>query len=182
MGWHRNGRKLAQKSPNNLHFPATESMSILNLTDVPEYIPTLAEWHHHEWAHLNPGRTLEKRIESMQGYLGEDLVPSTFIYKHDGQLAGSAAIVVCDMDTRKDLTPWLASVFVAPMFRRQGIGSKLVRHLMLQARQRGIASLYLFTPDQVRFYQKLGWSVLTTDTYHGCPVTVMQACLTGISD
>lgn len=150
-------------------------MNIIDLAAEPEHIPTLAAWHHREWAHLNPGATLEERIDRMQGYLASGLVPSTFICKQDGQLAGSAALVASDMDTRPMLTPWLASVFVAPSFRRQGIGGELVRHVMLRAKLGGIETLYLFTPDRQMFYQKLGWRTLSREAYRGVAVTVMQA-------
>ncbi|MDD1620469.1 MAG: GNAT family N-acetyltransferase [Methylococcaceae bacterium] len=152
-------------------------MSIVNLSVEPDHIPTLADWHHNEWAYLNPGGSLQKRIAKMQGYLGSELVPSTFIYKQDGVLAGSAAIVVSDMDSRPELTPWLASVFVAPEFRRQGIGSRLVEQVMTQARQAGIDRLYLFTPDRADFYQKLGWTPMAEEMYRGHSVTVMQVSL-----
>ncbi|MCK9606748.1 MAG: GNAT family N-acetyltransferase [Methylomonas sp.] len=149
-------------------------MNIIDLSHQPEHIPTLAAWHHRQWRHLNPGGTLEERIDGMQGYLSKRLVPSTFICKCNGQLAGSAAIVASDMDTRPTLTPWLASVFVAPPFRNRGIGGRLVEHAMLQARLGGIETLYLFTPDQAAFYQKLGWQILSEENYRGIAVTVMQ--------
>lgn len=150
---------------------------ILNLSQEPQHIPTLAAWHHQEWAHLNPGGTLEKRIAKMQTYLEAGLVPSTYIYKQNGQLTGSAALIECDMDTRAELTPWLASVFVSPKFRRQGIGSALVRHVMLQAQLADLPRMYLFTPDQADFYQKLGWQTLLQESYRGCWVTLMQVDL-----
>jgi len=152
-------------------------MSIINLADEPEHIPTLATWHDSEWAHLNPGRSLEQRIQSMQAYLGGNLIPSTFIYKHQDRLAGSAAITASDMDNKPQWTPWLASVFVEPSFRNQGIGSQLVRHVMTQALRAGITRLYLFTPDRAAFYQKLGWTILLEDVYRGHAVTVMRADL-----
>lgn len=150
---------------------------ILDLTQEPQHIPALAAWHHAEWAHLNPGRSLRDRVESMQHYLDDGLVPSTFICKCDGQLAGSAAIVDCDMDTHPEWTPWLASVFVAPAFRRRGLGSELVRYLMLRAQNAGIENLYLFTPDRAAFYHKLGWRLLGEEDYRTCRVSVMQICL-----
>lgn len=156
---------------------ATLNMNIITLSAEPEHIPTLAQWHHAEWAHLNPGCTLEKRIAKMQVYLDSELVPSTFIYKHEGQLAGSAAIIQSDMDTRQELAPWLASVYVAPDFRRQGVGSKLVAHVMLQAKAAGIAKLYLFTPDRAEFYKKRGWTIMVEEQYRGHHVTLMTAFL-----
>ncbi|OAH97468.1 GCN5 family acetyltransferase [Methylomonas methanica] len=149
-------------------------MTIINLSQEPYQIPTLAKWHQAEWADLNPGQTLEQRIDRMQAYLSSALIPSTFIYKHEDQLAGSAAIIESDMDTRPELTPWLASVYVAPEFRRKGIGAKLVKHVMLQAKTAGVAKLYLFTPDQADFYKKLGWTALTDEYYRNHRVTVMS--------
>ncbi|NOU14214.1 MAG: GNAT family N-acetyltransferase, partial [Methylococcaceae bacterium] len=73
-------------------------MQILNIIDEPEHIPTLAEWHHKEWSYLNPEGSIQKRIEKMQSYLADGLIPSTFIAKAT-VLLGSAAIVELDMDT-----------------------------------------------------------------------------------
>lgn len=147
-------------------------MQILDLKHEPHHIPKLAEWHHNQWSSLNPGGSLEKRIEKMQAYLGTDLIPSTFIAKA-AMLLGSAAIIDHDMDTRLDLSPWLASVFVAPEYRNNGIGGSLVRHVMQTAKQAGIERLYLFTPDRESFYRKLGWQVLSKEEYRGHAVTVM---------
>jgi len=152
-------------------------MTILDLACEPEHIPTLADWQHRQWQDLNPGRTLEQRIASMQNYLCESLLPSTFIYKHRQQLAGSSALIACDMDSHPELSPWLASVYVDEEFRRQGIGSSLVKHAMEQARQAGIARLYLFTPDRAEFYLRLGWSKMAEEIYRGQRVTLMQAIL-----
>ena len=104
-------------------------------------------------------------------------MPRTFIYTHNGNALGSAALVASDMDTRPGLTPWLASVFVAPPFRRQGIGSALVRHAMRQAEAAGISRLYLFTPDRAGFYQDLGWQTMSVDDYRDQAVTLMQVDL-----
>lgn len=150
---------------------------IVDLAQEPEHIPLLASWHHQQWRALNPGDTLERRIERMQAYLDAALIPSTFIYKRDQRLAGSAAIIACDMDCHPELGPWLASVYVAPAWRRQGIASQLVNHVMQQARAAGLSHLYLFTPDQRDFYQRLGWQSLFDTSYHQHAVTVMQAKL-----
>ena len=150
-------------------------MSIVDLTTVPHHLPTLAAWHQAEWAYLNPGQTLPMRIAKMQAYLEEGLIPTTFVFELQGKLAGSAAIIACDMDTRPQWTPWLASVFVAPQFRRQGIGGQLARHVMAQAAAAGHAQLHLFTPDRAAFYERLGWQAIGEEVYRGSPVSVMRA-------
>jgi len=149
---------------------------IFNLKDEPENLEKLASWHQDEWSYLNPGENLAGRITGMQSHLNNEFIPSTFIAK-DKTLLGSAAIVSQDMKTEPPLTPWLASVFVRPENRKQGIGRKLVLHVMTQARNEGIDILYLYTPDQVSFYSKLGWSVLDERQYKGSDVTIMQVRL-----
>jgi N-acetylglutamate synthase-like GNAT family acetyltransferase len=153
--------------------PFLEPFNITDLKTEPHHISVLADWHHKEWSSLNPGQTVDQRIESMQSYLSDDLIPSTFVARGD-QLMGSAAIIESDMDTKPELTPWLASVFVAKEFRNQGIGSHLVEHVMEEARKAGVRDLYLFTPDRVAFYERLGWRVVDHEEYRGHWVTVMS--------
>jgi len=147
---------------------------ILDLRDRPHYLPTLAQWHHAEWEHINPGLTLQQRIEKMAFYLHADFVPSTFVWEDDDAVLGSAAIIDSDMDTHPEWMPWLASVFVQQDRRGEGIGTALVRHAMDAARSQGIPSLYLFTPDQVGFYQVLGWKPILQEQYRGERVTIMK--------
>jgi N-acetylglutamate synthase-like GNAT family acetyltransferase len=153
-------------------------MKIIDLKFEPHHIPVLAGWHHGEWSYLNPNWSFEQREKDMRLHLTDDLVPSTFVALED-QLLGSAAIIEHDMDTRPDLSPWLASVFVAPEYRCKGVGSKLVMHVMKKAKEAGIPVLYLFTPDKERFYQKLGWQTISNETYRGHLVPVMRVNLIG---
>jgi GNAT superfamily N-acetyltransferase len=152
-------------------------MLIQDLKYQPQHLPTLAAWHHHEWWSLNPGSSVEQRIEDMQAYLSADFIPSTFIATQF-ELMGSAAIVAHDMDINPELTPWLASVFVAPAYRNQGIGSQLVKFAMQQTHQAGIETLYLFTSaSREAFYQRLGWEVLSKEEYYGSVVSIMRVDL-----
>lgn len=152
-------------------------INIFDLIDEPQHIIQLAKWHYKEWAILNPGQSLEDRINNMQTYLKKDFIPSMYIAKYNNHLAGSVAIVEHDMVTRKELSPWLASVYVTVELRNKGIGSQLVQHTVRKAKESGIDKLYLFTPDKVDFYKRLGWSVLEETAYHCEPVTIMQICL-----
>ena len=140
---------------------------------MPDYLPQLAAWHQAQWSYLNPGESLHARIARMQAYLNADFIPSTFVAVMDGQLLGSAAIVAHDMDTRPELGPWLASVYVAPAYRRRGIARALIEYVIAQARQHGIDRLYLFTPDQTEYYARLGWSVVEKTDYRASEITIM---------
>ena len=151
-------------------------LQLINLKNQPEHIESLAHWHHSEWSHFNPKENITQRITRMQTYLDDSFIPSTYI-AFDEELLGSAAIVKNDMDTKPELSPWLASVYVNAEKRNKGIGTKLVTHLMQQARLNNIDNLYLLTPDHKKFYQRLGWQIIGDEKYHGFDVTVMQISL-----
>jgi GNAT superfamily N-acetyltransferase len=98
-------------------------------------------------------------------HLNRDRIPLTLLALVESQPVGTASIFLHDMDTRMDLTPWLAAVYVLPEFRGQGIGSQLVRAIEDVATRLQLERLYLFTPDREDFYARLGWSVLETAEY-----------------
>lgn len=149
-------------------------MKIINLTAAPEHIPTIATWHQAQWGYLNPGGTLESRIERMQRFLKGAAMPAMYICVDGKQLVGTAALVESDMDSHPELSPWLASVYVNPDYRKRGIGSALVKHVVSQARTQGFSPLYLFTPDQAKFYRELGWQFIAQESYRGGEATLMK--------
>ena len=154
-------------------------LNIINLKYQPQHIETLAKWHHKEWSHFNPHESISQRITRMQPYLNSNFIPTTYVAT-DHELLGSAAIVVNDMETQTELSPWLASVYVSEKKRNRGIGTKLVKHILRLAQTNNIDKLYLLTPDQHLFYQRLGWSVRSEELYHGTTVTVMEITLNNL--
>jgi N-acetylglutamate synthase-like GNAT family acetyltransferase len=154
-------------------------MYIDSLANHPDAVSTLARWHHEQWKHLSPGDSIEQRIARLQAHLDIESIPTTFVAlssqeKGATKVVGSASLISHDMDTHPEWTPWLASVFVAPQHRGQGIGTALVRRVIQQARMLGIAQLYLFTtPDKKGFYARLGWSLIERTRYRGYQQIVM---------
>ena len=77
------------------------------------------------------------------------------------------------METRPDLTPWLAGLFVRSASRGLGVGSLLARHAVSAAAAMGVARLYLYTHAAHDFYERLGWRALEPAIYEGQDVTIM---------
>ncbi len=149
-------------------------LTISFLADTPQHLPTVASWIFDEWDHLIPGFTLEKLEAKLKGYLNKDTVPLALVALSDGLPVGTASIQPEDMSTRPDLSPWLAAVYVAPDYRNKGIGAQLVKGIENAARSLGIRKLYLFTPDQEKFYARLGWSLMETTNYRDQQVVIMD--------
>jgi GNAT superfamily N-acetyltransferase len=157
------------------------NMLISYLADYPQYLPTVAGWIFDEWGWEMPGSTLENIQAEFSLHLNRDRIPLTMLALADGQPAGTASIFLHDMDSRMDLTPWLAGVYVVPEFRRQGVGSQLVRAIEAAATRLQLGRLYLFTPDQEAFYARLGWSVLETVEYRHHSNVIMTKSLLEVS-
>ena len=149
-------------------------MQINYLADHQDFIPTLAEWHHREWAYLRPGDSVAARITRLRGYCGHREIPTVLVAFTDRTLAGSAMLVEHDMDTRTELSPWLAGVFVAPDHRRHGVGAALVRRVIVDATALGVHRLYLYTPNTENFYSSRGWALVERTSYRGADVAVMS--------
>ena len=139
-----------------------------------EYVFQLATWHHNEWLHLNPGATLEERTARYKKSVLTQSLPEIMIACEGDKLLGSVTLDKEDMDTRKFLTPWLASLFVEPDNRGRGIASALIKFCVNYAKQQGFKNLYLFTEDQRDFYQHRGWHFVEALEYRNAEVDLMS--------
>nr|WP_255365688.1 GNAT family N-acetyltransferase [Alishewanella sp. HH-ZS] len=103
-------------------------------------------------------------------------MPISWVVVYEHQVVGTASLLLHDMQTNRELSPWLANIYLAPSVRGKGLGKWLVQQVMTEARQLGLMQLYLFTEDQAAFYQRLGWQVLKQELYQGKAVTIMSWC------
>jgi GNAT superfamily N-acetyltransferase len=148
-------------------------MRINYLSDHPEALPTLAQWQHAEWGNLRPGDTVEKRTARLWGYSKRDRIPLTVVALDGSDVLGSASLIEHDMETRMELTPWLAGVFVGEQYRRRGIGAELVRRIMTEAARLKVPLLYLYTVHSESFYAALGWKLMERTSYRGHDIVIM---------
>ena len=148
-------------------------MRIEYLADRPEALPILAQWQHQEWGWLRPGDTLEKRMARLEGMAKRDRIPVTVVAMEGNEVLGSASLIEHDMETRMELTPWLAGVFVGEPYRRRGIGAELVRRIMNEAKKFNVSLLYLYTVQSENFYAALGWKLLERTSYREQNVVIM---------
>lgn len=149
-------------------------MKIVNLKDLPSCIETLTQWHYIEWGALYPGCDLSDFRADMEASLLADVIPQTWVLSEGGRVWGSVSILKEDLPNYPELSPWLANVYVEPSRRGQGYGQQLVKVAMGYAQQENLGPLFLYTPDQVSFYEKLGWRTFNDDSYHGKKIFLMS--------
>lgn len=149
-------------------------MTIAYLCDYPHFAPVIGRWLFDIWGHATPEKSLDDWVHSVAAHTHRDRLPLALVGLEGETLVGTAALHDYDMDTRRDLSPWLANVYVAAGYRRHAYGSQLVEAAVAEARRLGIDSLYLYTPDQERMYARLGWTALERCEYLGERVVIMQ--------
>ena len=148
-------------------------MTIEYLADHPETLDTLVQWLHREWGNVRGGETLEQRRTRFAGSMNRDRIPLAVVALEAGEVLGSASLIAHDMETRMELTPWLASVFVGEQYRRRGVGAELVRRIMAEAGKLKVPLLYLYTVHSERLYASLGWTVAERTKYLEQTVVIM---------
>ena len=148
------------------------------LGERPDTVPTLAAWLYEQWGYFHDHDSVERRIGELNARLQSDRIPVSFVAlaseAPDAPPIGTASLTPDDLETRPDLSPWLASVFVQAEHRQSGAGSALVNAVVAHARKLRFPILYLFTEDRIQFYERLGWTVVCAEVYRGHPVTVMK--------
>lgn len=149
-------------------------MIIDYLANHKQVIPALARWFHAEWGYLHPERTYTdvERLITERAQTGR--IPVALVAFDGKELLGTVCLKVHDMDTRLDLTPWLAGLYVSDQKRREGIGTALIAAIEKEAFELGVSELYLYTPESESFYAKRGWHVREKTEYHGYAVTLMD--------
>jgi predicted N-acetyltransferase YhbS len=150
------------------------AMRILVLAETP-HVPAVAAWLHGQWWGA-AGWTLPDTGAWLRAATGP-AAPVTFVAEEDGMPLGTAALDTDDLPSRPDLSPWLASVYVAPAARGRGIAGALVRHVEATAHALGHRRLWLFTSDAARFYAARGWQEVGKEECRGDPVTLMSRAL-----
>lgn len=148
-------------------------MQILNLKEKQEHISKIAKLLFDQWGHLTPGSTLDSAIEKVEMRCRGNGIPSAFVAETDSKPAGTVSIVKHDMEIRKDLSPWVASLYVAEEFRHRDIGRKLMIFIESYAREIGVERIYLFTPDKQKMYSFLGWNHFEEIEYRSVMVSIM---------
>ena len=91
----------------------------------------------------------------------------------DGVPAGTCLLTPKELEPCHPVSPWLAGLYVAPEFRRRGIGKLLIRAIEDQARKRGNAQLYLYADDATSYYEKLEWRVVEQTMWKDHPMALM---------
>jgi GNAT superfamily N-acetyltransferase len=148
-------------------------IKIENLNKHRDKIKEIASLFYEEWRYLYKDTTLGELEEKFIKRANSGDIPMALVAVQDNTFLGTVSLKSNDMDTREDLFPWLAGVYVKKEFRGQGVAKALIDALLSYARSIGFNKIYLYTPNAEAYYKKLGWKVLDQEWHKGMQVTIM---------
>jgi GNAT superfamily N-acetyltransferase len=140
----------------------------INVADIiplhlcPEYAPILAYWAYREW-YQDRSVGFDVVLKAYLGRVNDDSLPQCLVAVEDSFPVGMVTLKLDELWSRKDLNPWLSSLFVDPARRNRGIGAELVRAVLARSTELGYDGAYLFIGRRgaarlERYYARLGWA------------------------
>lgn len=146
------------------------------LADDLEAVPRLAAWLHDEW----PGvYSAEHAARTIAPLVNRDRLPFALVAR-DGMLDPMGMVgVIAGSTPRGEPAAVLLALYVAPPYRRRGVGGALCARAVSEARTMGWPTVAAYTPDRDAFYRRLGWQsamrAIVTAGPVGLPVWYIEA-------
>jgi GNAT superfamily N-acetyltransferase len=151
--------------------------TIVTISDQPDLAPLVARWRVEAFFNYPGGYSVEEMTALiLEPPLGQE---ATFVLFDHDRPVGTAALISTDLETRPDLTPWLAGLFVEPAFRRRGHATRLIRTVEAFALASSIPVLWLYTSTAEALYARLGWQRAGLEDERGEQVVLMKRTLSG---
>jgi predicted N-acetyltransferase YhbS len=128
---------------------------IKHLIDYPEHLETVSIWIYQEF--IDKTSVKYEEIKEFFKKRFHHKLPITLIALKGGECIGTISLFEGDLDTRRDLKPWLAALYVKKEYRGQGIGAELINSIINMADALGYKTIYLRTEHTSEYYKKRNW-------------------------
>ena len=148
------------------------TIRIVAVSAEPGLAAMVAQWRLDTFPQATRGYTLERLTALIS--TPPPGPAETFVLFDGDQPAATAGLAGTDLESRPDLTPWLAGVIVLPAFRGRGHAAALVRRVEATAWKAGAPVLWLYTTRAEGLYLRLGWESVGMEQDAGRPVVLMR--------
>jgi predicted GNAT family acetyltransferase len=145
--------------------------SIEAVSNRPELAAIVAEWLVGAFGYPGGKSVQEMTTLILQPTNGPE---ETYVLFDEDRPVATASLVHDDLESRRDLTPWLAGVFVEPAFRGRGYATALVRRVEAFAAAASVPTLWLYTATAEPLYARMGWQRAGLEQDRGQEVLLMM--------
>jgi GNAT superfamily N-acetyltransferase len=129
-------------------------IQIFEITEKPELLKDAVDYFWNHWGSDSNRNFYRDCIEKSCDT--ESDIPRFYLAFEYNKIVGSYAILRSDLNSRQDLFPWFACLYVEAEYRGKNIGAQLQNHAINQSRFKGYEKLYLCT-DLTDYYERNNW-------------------------
>jgi GNAT superfamily N-acetyltransferase len=135
-----------------------KAWTLSNLNAVPQFADTIADRGWHAWKSNGDSSIMDYRAGLEPMLTSANSIPFAVV-AHDAETyLGSVLVIEHDLDARPNLSPWIAALWVEPVFRSKGVAQQLVERAVAQAKDLGVKQVYLCAlPHMAPYYLARGW-------------------------
>jgi GNAT superfamily N-acetyltransferase len=130
-----------------------EETSIVELSDCPEFIPTVIRWIRQEWPDSRDNRAIEERL---CGSGKRNALPMALVAVYGGVPIGFVSVTLYEKGIEEGRPHWIDGLYVEPAYRGQGLASRLLEKAESMSAHLGITELFALT-EIPGLYHKCGW-------------------------
>ncbi|MFE5317806.1 GNAT family N-acetyltransferase [Paenibacillus sp. NPDC056579] len=133
---------------------------IKSIIECPQRKRELTEFVIEKWPQVKKVvlPTIEESVTSA------GVFPFTFLLLKNEKIIGFYQLIEQEFVTRKDISPWIAPLFIDENERGQALGAFLLAHARKIAGQLNYDKVYLAT-DHIRYYEKYGFREIGLDMF-----------------
>jgi GNAT superfamily N-acetyltransferase len=130
---------------------------IVDVREVPELLADAVNYFWEQWGSDSNLNFYKDCIEN--SCATESDIPRFYLALEDQRVIGAYALLRSDLNSRQDLFPWFACLYVDPEHRGHKLGAMLQDHAIQQAGLKGYDRLYLCT-DLTEYYERNHWKYI----------------------
>ncbi|MEK8127960.1 GNAT family N-acetyltransferase [Paenibacillus filicis] len=133
------------------------NIEIVPVRSRPELLEAAISYFWEKWGSETSYRFYRNCIE--HSCTTKSDLPRFYIAMDEERIIGSYALLRSDLNSRQDLAPWFACLYVDQDYRGERVGALLQQHAVQESREFGYQQLYLCT-DLTGYYERTGWSYI----------------------